>query len=347
MIPPRQQWAMMIDITNHCHLHCSNCTRMLDHRTKETSFFMSVETFERAVKALRSFPTASEPCGGVHTGRRKVVGLIGGEPLLHPEFPALVDLMVQHIPDVRHRGLWTSKDWLGGSHPVWGPYRPQVERLIGPNPTHDASGPTEKHTDGYINWNMHLPEMHVHHQPVLTASKDLVEDPVRRWQLISQCWVQEQWSATITPKGFFFCEVAGALDMILGGPGGLPIQPYIWAQDLWFEAENGRLAPRGPYAEQIKRACENCGACVPMPGRRDGENRDDVSRSHVPTLLTLRSPRMLRGDVVIHESGAYDERHQQGWRPMQYVKAPPPMHQSKVARGEEDELVSARRLDTV
>lgn len=338
MIPPRQQWAMMVDITNHCHLHCSNCTRLLDHRTKATSFFMTPEDFTRVMRAVRDFPTHSNPCGGVHTGRRKVVGLIGGEPLLHPEFPTLVDIMCEAIPDVRHRGLWTSKDWLHGSHPVWGPYRPVVERLIGTNPTHDASGPVEKHTDGYINWNMHLPEMQVQHQPILTASRDLVTDPVRRWQLISQCWVQEEWSSTFTPKGFFFCEVAAALDMILGGPGGLPIQPFIWRADLWFGAEGDLLSPRGLYANQIKRACESCGACVPQSGRLDAENRDDVSRSHIQPLLALRSPRMLRGDVVFHESGEYDERLRQGWQPMRYIKGTPPAQQQDT---------SAKRLDGV
>lgn len=323
MIRPSQQWAVQIDITNQCHLHCSNCTRLLDHRTKDTAFYMTAELFGLALGAVRDFPTDSEPCVSMHTGRRKVVGLIGGEPLLHPKFPTFVDMMCEALPNRAHRGLWTSKDWMNGSHPKWGAYRPQVERLLGPNPTHDASGPSSKHDCGYINWNMHLPEQKVQHQPVLTASKDLVPDPVRRWQLISQCWVQEQWSSSITPKGFFFCEVAAALDMILDGPGGLPLTPDVWKWDLSFENRDGHLSPVGPYAEQIKRSCESCGACVPLPGRRDAENTDDVTGSNLARLLELRSPRALKGDVVLHADGSYQEGVESSWQPMIYVKGKP------------------------
>jgi len=350
MIRPSQQWAIQIDITNACHLHCSNCTRLLDHVKKR--YFMDLDCFRRAIRAVKGFVTESEPCptNSNNRGRRKVIGIIGGEPLLHPQFPELVDIMLEELPEPRYRGLWTSKDWMTGTHPKWGDYRPQVERLIGANPTHDASGPSTKHRDGYINWNMHLPDMNVHHQPLLVASQDVVPDERRRWELIEDCWVQREWSSTVTPKGFFFCEVAGHFDMIFDGPGGLPLEPGVWQGELAFvRNENGIPQPQGKFAEQIERSCTRCGACVPLPARRDAENRDDVSRSNLEQLLQIQSPRVKKGDYVLQEfdpDKPYDpNQFNDGWVPFKYVKGARHQDQSRVARGLDDAPVSAHRRD--
>ena len=59
MIRVSQQWALMIDVTNACHLHCSNCTRLLDHASRR--YFMSPECFRAALTAIKDFPADSEP----------------------------------------------------------------------------------------------------------------------------------------------------------------------------------------------------------------------------------------------------------------------------------------------
>lgn len=316
MIHPRQTWCIQIDVTNACHLHCSNCTRLLDHASKR--FVMSPDCFEAAVKSVKDFPTTSEPCP---QGRRKVVGIIGGEPLLHPEFPTLVDIMIQYIPEARHRGLWTSKDWKNGSHPRWGPYAPQVYRLLGPHPTGDVRN--IPHQCGYLNWNMHLPEMRVHHQPILVAVSEMVPDEKRRWELIADCWVQRDWSPSITTKGAFFCEVAAAFDMIFGGPGGLPIQEGWWKGDIRFVPDRqGVLRPAGPFRDQINTWCPRCGACLPMQSRLDSENKDDVSPMNLVELEKLGSPRVKRGEIVVHQpDGTYhEEAYRPDWKPMKYIR---------------------------
>lgn len=327
MIPPSRQWAAQIDVLNVCFLACANCTRLLDHATRETKYIMSPDCFRQVIRAIKGFVYESEPCpkGSRNEGRRKVIGLIGGEPLMHPQFPELVDIFIEEVPEVFHRGLWTSKDWKTGAHPKWGPYLPHVERLIGKNPTHDASGPSHKHACGFLNWNMHLESMHVRHQPMLVASRDVVPDEKKRWELIEDCWVQREWSSTCTPKGFFFCEVAGHLDMVLKGPGGFPLEPGVWKGDLYFERdENGVPRPKGKFAEQVERACPNCGGCLPLPSRRDSEDRDDVSASNLERLSAIGSPRVKRGEVVVHEFPAdrpyVDGEYRDGWVPFKYVK---------------------------
>src|SRR5690606_9910848 len=123
---------------------------------------------------------------------------------------------------------------------------------------------------------------------------------------------------TCTPKGYFFCEVAGHLDMVLDGPGGLPLEPGVWTGDLTFvEDADGVPQPTGPYAEQILRSCESCGACLPLPGRRDNQNTDDVSAPILIPLEAVKTPRLRRGEVVVHDFGdTYeDNQYRDGWSP--------------------------------
>lgn len=323
MIRVSQQWALMIDVTNACHLHCSNCTRLLDHA--KPRFFMSPDCFRRALSAIKDFPRKSEPVPrrqGEKFDRRKIIGIIGGEPLLHPQLPEIADIFCELVPEVYYRGFWTAKDWQNGSHPKWGSYRPVVEKIIGPNPTHDVKGPSERHKCGFLNWNMHLPEMNVQHQPLLVAIKDVVLDEKKRWELIQTCWVQREWSGTCTDKGFFFCEVAGSIDRVLGGPGGLPFEADVWVGDLYFEPdENGIPRPKGKFAEQILRSCERCGACLKLPGRRDSDEIDDVSPSNLADLEQISSPRLKKGAVEVYDiSIPLEQRAPETWVPADYVK---------------------------
>jgi hypothetical protein len=277
MIPPRQQWCIQIDVTNKCNRACANCTRSLSHT--DTPFVMDVQTFTKAVDALAEFPDDSEP----HKANNgtKVIGIIGGEPLMHPQFSELCRLVAKRIPRKRNRGLWTGL-----------PLKSRPER------------PLIRQTFGYLNHNMHVGT--VMHQPILVAIQDVVSDKQKMWRLIDDCWVQRMWSSTITPKGFFFCEVAAALDMIMDGPGGLPVEPNCWRHDM------------DAYREQIERWCPKCGAAVPLSGRRDSEQVDDISESNLETLRALGSPRIAKGDYRLFDI----DRHatENDWAPHRYKR---------------------------
>ncbi len=344
MIPPREQWCLMVDVTNACHLHCSNCTRLLDHARQR--YFMNLVCFEEAIAALAAFPFTSQPA---QEGRRKMLGMIGGEPLLHPQFPQLVELFVQHVPNVAHRGLWTSLDWATYVHPMYGPALPHVLRLVGDHSGLLADGDTNASTErGWLNWNMHLRAMRVEHAPILVASRDAVPDRTQRWQLIEDCWLQQKWSSTITPRGYFFCEVAGHMDMIFNGrpdgvqrlPAlqGLPVEPDCWDGDLYFEDEDGVRQPRGPYAQQVLAACQQCGMCLPLQGRADSDEIDDVSSSNLALLDNAGSPRIKRGNYQLHTYGPEGLDTTQGRsNPRVYVKGAKPADQGAAARLEAKE----------
>ena len=291
MIPPRQQWCIQIDVTNACQRACSNCTRLLSHAREP--FFMDLKTFDLACRALMAFPKESEPD---RTRRMKIVGIMGGEPLMHPEFPRLAAIMGQFIP-IEHRGLWTGVRW--SKHDL----APAVRYLLGKHP---STSTRRRFGAGYINCNTHT--VRCCHQPILVGIQEVIHDQAKMWELIDACPLQRDWSAAITPKGFFFCEVAAAFDAIFEGPGGLPITPGCWRHDL------------ADYRDQIERWCPRCGMALPLPSRLDSENRDDISPGNFEALAKLNSPRIARGEYVVFNAAAYDEYGDgKKWEPLRYL----------------------------
>jgi hypothetical protein len=255
VINPANQWALQIEVTNVCPRECSNCTRFVGHAKP---FWMSLEYFHNAVYVLKSFLTESPPHSGFEY---KVLGLIGGEPLIHPRFSEMMKIMEEEIPNKECRGLWTGLRWQNTK------YAPDIERIF-----------------GCINNNLHNTKCK--HTPILVAVDDIEGDAVERKKLIDNCWLQQKWCGTVTPKGFFFCEVAGAFDWLFDGPGGLPVIKDCWQQ------------PLSAFEDQIIRCCNCCGIPLQLEGRLDSENVDDISISNLERLQG--SKRIQDGKYVLY-----------------------------------------------
>ena len=261
MIPLYQMKIIQIDITNACINKCSNCTRMIGHHKKP--FYMDLETYKRAVDSLVDFPG--------------MVGMIGGEPLLHPDFPEMAHYLAERITDKKRRGLWSTIP-KGAKH-----------------------GAVIKEVFGNLFLNDHTING-IKHQPILVAAQDVVQDADKMWSLIDNCWVQTLWSASITPKGAFFCEVAAALDMLFDGPGGWPVEPGWWKR----EPED--------FADQKNRWCPGCGCAIPLPRRSSIEEIDDVSPSNLERLRQIHSPKVRDGRIeVFHGEMATDWKPDCNW----------------------------------
>ena len=217
-------------------------------------------------------------------GFKGTVGIMGGEPTLHPEFEKFVSYYRENIgyddfttacykPTsnfVNHilanayninycnqRGLWTSV----------GPKYYEHFELI-------------QDTFGYQLVNDHSnPSMH----ETLMATRNELGIPDDKWlKLRDNCWIQNLWSASITPKGAFYCEVAAAMDATLGGPGGWKIEQGWW-----------KRTP-ADFADQL-HWCEICSAALPMPKRDAREEVDDVSPIWRQKLIQIDSPKLKRG----------------------------------------------------
>ncbi|MFI3175844.1 MAG: hypothetical protein R3Y53_11735, partial [Bacillota bacterium] len=132
--------------------------------------------------------------------------------------------------------------------------------------------------------NDHGNEMY--HDPLLVSRKEL-GIPDEEWEVLRDaCWIQNEWSASITPKGGFFCEVAGTLDLLFDGPGGWEIEPNWWKRDV------------SEFGEQLQW-CELCGAACDTYTRNANEEVDDVSPLLYEKLKAVESRKVKHNKVHI------------------------------------------------
>ena len=95
MRPIFEMNTVQIELTSACVLKCSNCTRFCG--THQVPFFIETDQFHAAIDSLVGFAE----------GTRGIVGFMGGEPLLHPQFAEFCEYALARIP--RHKlGLWTT-----------------------------------------------------------------------------------------------------------------------------------------------------------------------------------------------------------------------------------------------
>lgn len=257
MIPLSQMKIIQIDVTNACHNRCSNCTRLIGHHKKP--FFMDLDQYRQAVDSLVDFPG--------------MVGMIGGEPLLHPQFEEMCRYLEKKIEDPKRRGLWSTV------------------------PKETKHGAFIRQVFGNLFLNDHTVSS-ILHQPVLVAARDVVPEPQQMWEYIDNCWVQTLWSATITPKGAFFCEVAAAFDMLFDGPGGWAVEPGWWQREP------------DQFTDQKERWCPGCGCAIPLVRRASVDGIDDVSPANLERLTAIHSPKVGRGKVECYDRGLIA-----GWKP--------------------------------
>lgn len=272
--------VIQIELTNACPMRCANCTRFCGHHTKP--FFMDFETFKKAVDSLKGF--------------RGIVGIMGGEPTQHPEFKRFMEYYRANVGYDDHSAtlLEPSADFMrhvlaNGYHVDYGNHRGLWTSV-----THRYYENFEliQDTFGYQLLNDHTnPSMHQTH---MVTRKELGIPDADWFKMRDRCWVQNLWSASITPKGAFFCEVAAAMDATLGGPGGWPIEPGWWQR-----------TPED-FKDQL-HWCEMCSACLPMPSRDANDETDDVSPVWAVKLKEINSPKLRKGLVNTFDPVAYQE----------------------------------------
>ncbi len=292
MRSPKDMEIIEIDITNACIHSCSNCTRFCGHHKK--NYFMDFETFKKAVDSLGDY--------------KGMIGVMGGEPTLHPEFERIskylqekrlkknlklargpIEDMQFHIDTISERGK--SKGVLLST--LSKGYYKNFEII---NDVYD-----------YQILNDH--SSNSEHQALLMSRKELGVSDEEWIKKRDACWIQNAWSASITPKGAFFCEVAGALDMLFDGPGGWPIE------EGWYNRTPEQ------FGKQLEW-CELCSACLDAPKRLSHDERDDVTPDLMDKLIAIGSPKALDNKCVVRNPKNFDEYKSETYKTgSEYIQA--------------------------
>jgi hypothetical protein len=264
MIPLSYVDGIQIDITNICHLECLYCSRYIAHLRKDQRDSMTLAQVEKALQTLVAWTEA--PVSRV----RKVphwIGIIGGEPTLHPQFVEICHLIKKYFPVRAQVGQWGAVGlWSTGTTPQYWKHKKLIDD-----------------TFGFLILNPHdkNQEEQCKHQPISVAIEEAVPDEKMRHFLIKNCWVQRQWCPTINWNGAYFCEVAANLDIILHeGKRAWPVEEGWWQ----------RIPGQDGLYDQARDLCNKCGMAAPM--ERDLIGADTTKFS--PGLLKLFRDKEMR-----------------------------------------------------
>lgn len=263
---------LQIMVTRACDLRCNNCTQ--GSNLKGNVNHMTPEQFRVAVTSLKDY--------------FGVVGIFGGNPCLHPQFPELCEILRDVIPWER-RGLWSNHPRGVGRHAAI-TFNPAFSNLN----VHQSQAAYDEFAR---DWPESVPflkglETDSRHAPVWTAMRDLIPDEQERWKLIGDCDINKHWSALIgTFRGMlrgWFCEIAGSQSMLmqddLNYPDtGVPITEGWWRQGM------------SAFEHQVRKHCHECG--IPLNGHGSLANSSEatqVSKTWEPYIR----PRGGEVDVV-------------------------------------------------
>lgn len=283
MRSPRDMQIIQIELTNACLHECSNCTRFCGHHKK--NFFMDWDTYKRAVDSLQDF--------------KGTIGIMGGEPTLHPEFERFVTYLNEKIKYKKCKNdfIVPSVKFMDKIH------RQEIEnRSIHKN----VYGKDKNAVYGAGLWSALVPTYYknfeiiqdvfniqvlndhshiMYHSPILFSRKDMGINDEDWVKIRNNCWAQHNWSASITPKGAFFCEIAASLDILFDGPGGIPIEPGWWKKE--------------PEEFNQYNWCELCGIALAQFTRNANDEIDDMSQYLYEKLKSIDSPKIKNGKYHI------------------------------------------------
>lgn len=278
--PRRNTWrsgTIQIMVTRACDRACAACTQGSQLKVKDKeNLFISLDNFELAVKSLQDY--------------FGVVGIFGGNPALHPEFPKICEILCDYIPFVQ-RGLWCNNP-LKHIDIIAKTFNPRYSNLN----VHQDQKAYDTFKKGWPGSRPFGLTEDSSHSPVHLSMFDLKMTEGERNKYISQCDINKYWSALVGQfrgelRGWF-CEIAGSQSMLFQHDPkypdtGIPVTPT--SLDWW----RGGMEK---YAHQVSQHCHNCAVPLKGSGRLSNSTTDELTSK---TYLPIFNQRINRQVIVI------------------------------------------------
>lgn len=289
--PRKGKWrggVIQVWVTRACDKACFGCTQASN--LGGDPGLITTEQFGQALTSLK--------------GYFGVVGVFGGNPAKHPDFPELCRLVRKHVP-YEQRGLWCNNPMsVANAQAMRATFNPAVSNLN-----------VHLDRDAYLLFREHWPEAKPfglendsRHAPPYVAMKDVGITEEERWDLISDCDINQHWSAMI---GVFrgelrawFCEIAGAQSMLHQHEPDYPDtgteidHPEAWRGKPWWQWN------MSAFADQVRKHCHECGVPLRSAGSLSQDETggvEQVSETHLGVYKTKRRGRRVELITVREE----------------------------------------------
>lgn len=236
------KWSISIIITNQCKLNCLYCTQYVRHLNDLQKYNMSLYEFESALISIKGW-------------WKNKINIFGGEPTEHPQFDEICKIARYYFPRKKLQLFtYAGKDFE------------KYKRLI-------------RKTFINVFKNEHPKNKEVcRHQPLTVAINEAIPNEELRNYLIENCWVDRKWCCAINHHGFYFCEIASAIDHILfGGRNAIGIYPEWWKYESW---------------EHQYKLCQFCGMAIPMQRDKLSQVKEKMTPKLRKKLQTLNMVRL-------------------------------------------------------
>jgi len=242
---------------------------------------MDFPTFRKAVDSLLEFKGA--------------IGIIGGEPTLHPEFAKFSTYLreAQGCPPLDN-GLQPMTDIIAYRNKSFAKAEGKKRALFTSlgNKFYENMGVIWETYD-FIGMNDHTHDGE--HQALLVASEELPLSDQEWEDRRNNCWLFNLWSPSITPAGVYACEIVGQLDMLFnGGKMAKPIERNWWKRDLSY------------FKDQMEW-CKKCGVAFNTPSRKANDSIQDVTPKMLESLKAVDSPSVRHGRYQVFDVANYNK----------------------------------------